>query len=242
MARADLHQAKATVRAQIWDRLARAQVVPPDVHGHIPDFEGAQAATDRLAQLPAWKSARIINAVPDRAQLPVRARALAEGKVVYMAVPKLATLEPFQLLDPEHLTIPPQEAAAHEIAMQVGQPVSLDRMQPVDLVICGSVAVNRHGARLGKGAGYSDLEVALLTEAGLLSTATTIVTTVHPLQVLNHDLPESDHDFRVDLVVTPDDVIACDPHRRPIGLRWEDLDAQKIEAIPALRMLKSDRP
>lgn len=30
---------------------------------------------------------------------------------------------------------------------------------------CGSVAVNRHGGRVGKGGGYSDLEFALLAES-----------------------------------------------------------------------------
>jgi 5-formyltetrahydrofolate cyclo-ligase len=29
-------------------------------------------------------------------------------------------------------------------------------------VVCGSVAVNRQGARVGKGGGFSDLEFALL--------------------------------------------------------------------------------
>jgi 5-formyltetrahydrofolate cyclo-ligase len=41
-------------------------------------------------------------------------------------------------------------------------------MQPVDLVACGSVAVDRTGARLGKGAGYSEIEVGLLNDAGLI--------------------------------------------------------------------------
>ena len=57
---------------------------------------------------------------------------------------------------------------------------------------------------LGKGAGYSDIEVALLAEAGLISERTMIATTVHDLQVLDEDLPEQVHDFRVDLIVTPD--------------------------------------
>jgi 5-formyltetrahydrofolate cyclo-ligase len=30
-------------------------------------------------------------------------------------------------------------------------------LQPVDLVVCGSVAVNREGTRVGKGGGFSDL-------------------------------------------------------------------------------------
>jgi 5-formyltetrahydrofolate cyclo-ligase len=32
---------------------------------------------------------------------------------------------------------------------------------------------------------------------------TTIATTVHRLQVVDAELPESGHDFRVDLIVTP---------------------------------------
>lgn len=239
--RGDVDRAKDSARAQVWDALAREQAAQPNVHGKIPAFLGADIAADRLADLPVWKHAQVVKAVPDRAQLPVRARALAEGKIVYMAVPKLATEQPFRLLDPRHLTVPPDQAAAHEVAMQVGQPVGVEEMHPVDLVICGSVAVNRHGTRLGKGAGYADLEVALLAEAGLLTDATTIVTPVHPLQVLDQDLPETRHDFRVDLIVTPDEVITCTPPRRPAGIYWADLPARKINAIPVLQRLAAAR-
>jgi 5-formyltetrahydrofolate cyclo-ligase len=236
-----LDRAKDVARSQVWDALVREQAAQLNVHGKIPAFLGADVAADRLAALPVWERARVVKAVPDRAQLPVRARALAEGKLVYMAVPKLATAQPFRLLDPLHLTVSPDHAAAHETAMRVGQPVGVEEMRPVDLVVCGSVAVNRHGARLGKGAGYADLEVALLVEAGLLTDATTIVTTVHPLQILDQDLPESRHDFRVDVIVTPDEVITCTPPRRPTGLYWDDLPTQKINAIPILQKLAEVR-
>ena len=91
-----------------------------------------------------------------------------------------------------------------------------------------------NGAPLGKGAGYSDIEVALLQEAGLIGPQTVIVTTVHPLQVVDEALPETEHDFSVDLVVTPDEVIECGPPRRPGGLYWEHLTEDKIAAIPLL--------
>lgn len=76
-------------------------------------------------------------------------------------------------------------------------------------MICGSVAVSPRGVRIGKGAGYSDIEVALLTEAGLLTDRTTIVTTVDDLQVVDDNLPETDHDFSVDVIVTPTRVLFC---------------------------------
>lgn len=231
---ADVDQAKQAAREQVWTLLESENAVPPGVYGRIPSFFGAQEAADRLAELPEWEQARVIKAVPDTAQEPVRARALREGKIVYMAVPKLAEELPFYLLDPATLQVAPEEAASRHTAAQIGRQVDVDAMPPVDLVVCGSVAVNRRGVRLGKGAGYSDIEVALLQEAGLIGPETTIVTTVHALQVVDDELPESAHDFSVDVIVTPKAIIRCPEPRRPQGLLWEELSAEKIAAIPAL--------
>jgi 5-formyltetrahydrofolate cyclo-ligase len=104
----------------------------------------------------------------------------------------------------------------------------------VDLVICGSVAVNRQGARVGKGGGFSDLEFALLVEAGLIGKPTVLATTVHPLQVLDEALPETTHDFRLDLIVAGEEVITCRHTQRPPGILWDHLDTAKVAAIPAL--------
>ncbi|MDQ2876034.1 MAG: 5-formyltetrahydrofolate cyclo-ligase [Actinomycetota bacterium] len=235
-------QAKQGARERVWTLLEQAHAVAPGVYGRIPAFAGADEAADRLAALPVWQRAEIIKAVPDKAQLPVRARALEAGKLVYMAVPMLADALPFYLLDPKTLTVSPTEAAAREVAARVARKVSVEQMQPVNLVICGSVAVNREGVRLGKGAGYSDIEVALLQEAGLIGPETTIVTTVHSLQVVDEPLPETEHDFSVDLIVTPDEVIQCGPPRRPAGLIWEHLSPEKIRAIPVLgERLRAER-
>ncbi|NJP25269.1 5-formyltetrahydrofolate cyclo-ligase [Microbispora hainanensis] len=232
-------QAKQEVRERVWALLEQERVVPPGVRGRIPAFVGAEAAAERLAKLSIWWEAAVIKAVPDKAQLPVRARALAEGKLVYMAVPKLAEAQPFYLLDPAALTVPATEAASSKIAATMARRVDVEEMRPVDLIVCGSVAVNRQGVRLGKGAGYSDIEVALLHEAGLIGPDTTIVTTVHSLQVVAGDLPEAEHDFRVDFIVTPDEVIECGPPRRPRGLYWESLPQEMIDAIPALATRRS---
>lgn len=227
-------EAKQGIREQVWTGLEEAGAVAPGVHGRIPAFTGADEAAERLATVPVWQAARVIKVVPDTAQLPVRARALEAGKLVYMAVPKLADELPFYLLDPARLTVSPVEAATKEVAAQLARKVSVADMHPVDLVICGSVAVNRAGVRLGKGAGYSDIEMALLLEAGLISPDTVIVTTVHSLQVVNEPLPETEHDFSVDLIVTPTEIIHCGPSRRPQGLVWEHLNPEKIAAIPVL--------
>lgn len=230
----EVDQAKQAIRERVWSLLRREQAAPPGVHGRIPSFFGADRAADRLATLPVWHAARVIKAVPDTAQQPVRAQALREGKLVYMAVPKLADTLPFYVLDPAKLSVPPEEAASKDVAAQIAPKVGVEQMQPVDLIVCGSVAVNRRGVRLGKGAGYSDIEVALLQEAGLIGSHTTIVTTVHALQIVDDELPETEHDFSVDVIVTRDEVITCDTPRRPRGLIWADLSPEKIAAIPVL--------
>jgi 5-formyltetrahydrofolate cyclo-ligase len=157
---------KQEIRERIWRLMELAHAVAPGVRGHIPAFVGAEVAADRLATLPAWRAAQIIKAVPDKAQLPVRARALDEGKLVYMAVPKLADPLPFYLLDPATLPTPAAQAASTQVASTMARKVGVEEMQPIDLIVCGSVAVNRNGARLGKGAGYSDIEVALPKKQG----------------------------------------------------------------------------
>lgn len=230
-----LDRAKQAVRTQVWDTLTAADAVHDlSVHGRIPNFKGAEEAAARLAGLPAWQRAEIVKAVPDKAQLPVRARALEDGKTVYMAVPKLATLKPFYLLDPAALTVPPSEAAASRTAAVIAPTVEVDALRPLDLIILGSVAVNRDGARIGKGAGYSDLEFALLAEAGLVTPETIVVTTVHSLQVTETPIPTTGHDVSVDLIVTSDETIACPNPHRPAGVDWSALTAERIAAIPAL--------
>jgi 5-formyltetrahydrofolate cyclo-ligase len=161
-------------------------------------------------------------------QLPVRRRALADGKLVYMAVPRLREEKPFIRL---------RRGASIKAATKEGTPTSIDELLHIDLVVCGTVALNRDGVRVGKGGGYSDLEFGLLVDAGLVDASTLLVTTVHPLQVLDEELPETEHDFRVDRIATPDTVIATPAPLRPPGILWSHLDEEKIAAIPVLRRL-----
>lgn len=232
---ADVDREKQRVRQRVWDVLdADGATHDITAHGRIPNFKGSQEAAARLAELPAWKRARVIKSVPDKAQLSVRALALSEGKTVFMAVPKLADPHPFYLLDPAALTTPPAEAASSRVAADIAPKVGVDALRPVDMVVLGSVAVNRAGVRIGKGAGYSDLEFAFLTEAGLIGEHTVVVTTVHGLQVLDEELPATAHDVGVDVIVTPEETISCSSPHRPSGLIWEHLGAQKIASIPAL--------
>ena len=229
------NMSKASVREAMWRSLERERAARfPGARGRIPNFAGAELAAARLAERPEWKLARVIKANPDAPQLPVRARALSDGKRVYVAVPRLRTDRPFLVLDPATLNVSARAAASIAGAARNGRAVGIDDVERIDLIVCGTVAVDRRGVRVGKGGGYSDLEFALLVETGAVGDGTTIATTVHDLQLVDTDLPETAHDFRVDLIVTPTRVFRARRAHRPRGLLWGDLDDAKIAEIPAL--------
>ncbi len=103
-----------------------------------------------------------MKANPDSAQLPVRQRALEDGKTVYMAVPRLAEREPFFALDPDHLDQPPRKAASISGATRSARRVTLDELAPVDLVVMGCVAAGEgRGPASARAAASPTFEFAL---------------------------------------------------------------------------------
>ena len=246
---ADVLAAKAELREEVWSAMRAAKVARfPGAPGRIPNFTGAERAAQWLRELPAWRSAQTVKANPDSAQLPVRQRALEDGKTVYMAVPRLAEPEPFFALDPDHLDQPPRKAASISGATRSARRVTLGELAPVDLVVMGCVAAGEDGARLGKGGGFADLEFALAAAAGLIGPHTVTVTTVHEIQLRPAGvIPVTGHDVTLDFIVTPDRVIDCraipTPPARPAPrsapvLSWDDLTEEKIAAIPLLSALR----
>jgi 5-formyltetrahydrofolate cyclo-ligase len=228
---------KQALRERIWTLLTRRRVgrFPFPLTDRIPNFVGAEAAAARLATLPEWQHARRIKCNPDAAQLPVRRAALAAGKHVFMAVPRLAAARCFVHLDPRRLSGRLAQAATIGGAAKLGRAVGVEALEHIDLIVAGSVAVDRRGGRVGKGGGYSDLEFALATASGAVDDRTVVVTTVHELQVLRGGIPMTAHDVPVDVIVTPTRVIRTRrAHPRPTGVDPKELSAAQLDAMPAV--------
>ena len=110
---ADVLAAKASLRLEVWDRMQAAGTWRfPGPENRIPNFVGAEAAAELLRGTKEWARAATLKANPDSPQLPVRQRALEDGKTVFMAVPRLAEAKPFFLLDPGRLPVTPRAAAS----------------------------------------------------------------------------------------------------------------------------------
>ncbi|HVO91719.1 MAG TPA: 5-formyltetrahydrofolate cyclo-ligase [Terriglobales bacterium] len=145
---------KEEIRAVIWRLLTEKMAARfPGAAGRIPNFVGAEACARQLAETSYWKTAKVLKINPDSPQRAIRQRALAEGKIIYRAVPRLRSAKPFIKLDPKKLSCPPYAASSIKGAAQYGRPVTLSQVKKSDLIVCGSVAVNRQGDRVGKGGG-----------------------------------------------------------------------------------------
>ncbi|NIN67128.1 MAG: 5-formyltetrahydrofolate cyclo-ligase [Anaerolineae bacterium] len=233
---------KAAIRERIWGLMEEEGVARfPGTWGRIPNYVGAQRAADRLLTVEVWRQAKVIKANPDSPQRPVRSLALRQGKRVYMAVPRLRKLKCFIELDPLRLDGKAEQASTIKGAFKWGRPIHPEEMERVDLVVAGSVAVTRDGARLGKGGGYSDLEFGIARQFGLIGEGTSVLTTVHPLQLVSDDIEMKVHDIPVDYIVTPQEVILTNhEYSKPEGLYWELLEEETLRRIPIVRRLRED--
>jgi 5-formyltetrahydrofolate cyclo-ligase len=233
-------RSKEEIRKRIWSLLQEKKVARfPGAEGRIPNFTGAEACAQVISQFQFWKKARILKVNPDSPQRAIRQQALEEGKIIYMAVPRLHSNKPFIELNRKRLKCSAYVASSIKGAAKFGTPVELKKVQKIDLIVCGSVAVNRKGARVGKGGGYSDLEFALLTEQRKIGRDTPIITSVHPLQIVDDEIPMTEHDIPLTAIVTPNEIVEiASPSPRPKGIYWEMLPREKIEAIPVLKSRK----
>lgn len=237
------HEDKDALRSEIWHRLQDQGASPRDPFGHIPSFFGAEEAAALLAELSIWRDARVIKSNPDTAHVPLRLRALQDGKRLYMAVPRLTEERCFVELTAPALAdkgIPLEEVAAWPGAMAHGQLVSPEEMQTIDLLLVGCVAVSRRGGRIGKGAGFADLELGILSELGLIGPKTPAVAAVHPLQIIDAAaLPLQSHDWPLDWIITPAEVFETKTdYPRPSGLDWDMIRAEQYQTIPILSALR----
>jgi len=257
---------KWAIRKEIWDHLTESKLArnPMPVHHRIPNHAGAEAAADRLADLPEFRSANTVKINPDSPQKRVRWHALSQAKLLLCPQPRLRTGF-FSTMHRD--SIPSQDlwrACSAAGVAEFGVPLSLDdalkrarakssdepltealqQSLTLDAIVVGSTAVARNGARIGKGEGFAELEYGILRWMGLVTERTPVITTVHDDQILQDErMPTErllEHDVPVDIIVTPTQVIHTHTKvRKPSGILWHLLSPQKLQQVRVLRELKA---
>lgn len=235
---------KDRLRAEIWTMLEDSGLNIGPVWSRISNWVGAEQAAKNLSELEIWKRARVVKCNPDPPQIPVRLRALYDGKQLYMPVPEFGSGElPWVLLDPAQLErdgVQFELAATSQGAVRVGRKLGFEDMAPLDLAVCGCVAVTRAGGRTGKGGGFADLELGLFRDLGKITDETPIVTTIHSSMIVEDDrLPIMAHDSLLNWIVTEKEAIQTRPgHGQPGGVHWDLVQPDQLEDIWFLKDLK----
>ncbi|XP_065213155.1 uncharacterized protein lost isoform X2 [Planococcus citri] len=235
---------KQSYRQKVWDQLEKDDLVlfPRPCNGRIPNFKGAHQAAEKLASSKVFKNCKNIKVNPDKAQEMVRFHTLEHGKRLLVPIPRLRE-GLFQAV------VPPMDASKYQLQQasqrfgmkKWGKPVNDEKEVTIDMVVLGSVAVDKKGHRIGKGEGYADLEFAMLTKMNAINENTVIVTTVHDDQVFD-DLPAElfkEHDVPVDWIVTPTQIIqVAEPLERPKQVIWSILSNRRVLEMPILQKLR----
>lgn len=234
---------KQAVRDRIWSRLEETGIAVGPAYGNIPNFTGADTAAWRIAQSEAWARAKIVKCNPDPPQIPLRLRALYAGKTLYCPVPALTRDFPYLRIDPAALIakgVSFELAATAEGYMLHGERIGFEEVEPIGLAVVGSVAVTRSGGRIGKGAGFADLETGIFRELGQIGPDTPMATIVHSSQIVEEDEMTMDaHDSPLDLFATEAElVVTGNVAPRPTGVAWESVQPDQFEDIPFLAELR----
>ncbi len=206
-----INEEKESIRKSIYDKLFNEgqSLRPNGDYGKIPDFKGSDIAAELLAGTDEWKNSETIFCSPDSAQIPVRMIALKENKNLIMASPNLE--HGYLYLEGNRLNGKEMEASTKEGAFNhcskffdFGEGSSFDIA--IDMVVEGSVGVDRCGNRIGKGKGFADREIEDLFNKRLINDNTPLVTTIHPFQLLDY-IPMESHDRNVNMIVSTDEII-----------------------------------
>lgn len=226
----------------MWKRMDELKISRfPGAFGRIPNFIGAEKAASLLTRLDLWRSAQVIKVNPDSPQAPVRRLVLMSNMILIMPTPKLRN--GFLLLEPSRIDKKDYSfASTIKGAFLYGRKIKPMDLPKIDLVVAGSVVVNEQGERIGKGGGYSELEWAIAREFKKVNEDTPIVTTIHDIQLIKDVFETAPYDLPMDYIVTPSRVLSIRRKReKPKGIYWELISPERIDEIPILREMHSQR-
>lgn len=238
---------KRSIRLDTWQKIKDQKLSPLrrfSVFNKIPNYIGADKAAELLAETEEFQKAKKVKVNIDLAQEPVKVEVIKAHKTLFVPPAQKSSnvYAKIKNCNPDEVDLATQKKI---IKLQgdedTFEEIDINGIEKLDIVVVGSCAVSRQGHRIGKGNGYVDLDVGILTYLGVITKDTLIVTTVHDVQVYE-TLPEElfqSYDLPLDMIVTPTEVIRVSKRlRRPEGIEWKLLSSRRLEIVPVLKCIK----
>jgi 5-formyltetrahydrofolate cyclo-ligase len=211
---------------------------------HGADSENIRQ-TGRLAELlrrsPVYRSAKQVFVGPDPDLQQVRVNCLADGKELLM--PSAGLKEGFYHYKPYAIPfIDLSFAASLQGAARFGRRLNEKQIADLDLslFVTSALAVDRHGGRLGDGAGFFDLSFAILSTMTGVGQNAEVAVCVAADQIVDGVLPVTSWDVYGTLIVTSDEIHAVADTPIPSGqIYWEELTAKRIRKMKPLWLINN---
>ncbi|ETO28950.1 hypothetical protein RFI_08176 [Reticulomyxa filosa] len=257
---------KEHYRQKVWSHMEHNNIAafPRPVFHRIPNFVGSKKAAQNLLKISEFVEAKIVKCGPDKAQQYVRVLCLQQNKKLLVPCPQMRhglfyMIEIPQSRVKEYMSKYGSLDGLYEYAStqkgmnEFGKELSIKDMQTqikkIDVCIVGSVAVDKNnGNRIGKGKGYADMELAILSEycQCIDPKSTCVITTVHDCQVFDClniqpiDKQQQQQGLRLDYIVTPTKVIRINKDKNDkhiYSIDWNRVTSQQLQSIPILAQL-----
>ncbi len=167
----------------------RLDVVVATVRDRLPDTVAAYLSTGSepgTLQLVGWLAAhRVRVLLPVLSPLPDGSRRRDPAWAPY-AGPDALQVGAYSILEPSTAPLPAEQ------------------LPEAELIICPALAANRVGERLGRGGGWYDRALMHASKSAQ------ILVLLNPDEILG-TIPTHRWDRRVDGIITPDELITCEP-------------------------------
>ncbi|XP_058813822.1 methenyltetrahydrofolate synthase domain-containing protein [Topomyia yanbarensis] len=238
---------KRTIRLETWQKIKDQKLSPLrrfTVFNKIPNFAGSEKAAELLAETEEFKKANSVKVNIDMAQEPIKLEVIKARKTLFVPPAQKSpnVYAKIKNCDPDVVEMAVQKKIIKlQGAEDTFEEIDINGIEKLDMIVVGSCAVDRQGHRIGKGNGYVDLDIGILTYLGVITKDTLIVTTVHDVQVYD-TLPDNlfqSYDLPLDMIVTPTEVIRVGKRlSRPTGIEWKLLSSRRLEIVPVLKSIK----
>ncbi|XP_011497038.1 PREDICTED: 5-formyltetrahydrofolate cyclo-ligase-like protein COG0212 [Ceratosolen solmsi marchali] len=235
---------KQSLREKIWIHMVKEDLTMSsrNLCNRIPYFKGAMEATQRLSELDAFKKAKLLMISPGKSQESTIVLSLQKGKEILIPRPRLMDGLFLLVKNADVTSEETQNVVIRRSMKQIESPIGFDKLNlKVDMLVLGSVCVNKTGCRIGDGEGFADLEYAILSKMKAVNEHTIIITTVHDCQILDN-VPDdifNQYDVPVDIIITPTQTIVVNPKfKKPTEIIWSAISKRRLAAIPILNEIK----